>query len=278
MKCPNVFVDTSYVIYYVGHSTYAWYKKEFSPDIPEDGSFDPMADIEFKKEFDHRFKSKLFYVIGKNTSLLDRKHVYFCLDCKRDKIWRMSYLPEYKVSRKTAKKEFSWKGIFGYALDVLLPNLSETLGCKLIKVDCAEGDDIIGVCVKNSDRDNLIIASDNDLVQLADDKTKIFNLLNEEITTESATKKYNLKEALSKSELLKLKIIVGDGGDEIPGIIPRVGPKTAFKMIKDPVFFKEKIQSHPEAIKNFKRNALLTDLTNIPKEISTEIMEKFNNG
>ncbi len=278
MKAPNVFVDTSYAVYFVGYSTFSWYQREFRPKVPEDGSFDPMTDPEFKAEFEKRFKYKLFSVLSNHVSLLDRKRIHFCFDCKKVDIWRSSFFPEYKIMRRSLKKQFSWNSVFEFVKGTLVPNMCETMGCKSISVGGAEGDDIIAIGVRNSDRDNIIVASDNDFIQIASNRTMIVNLKDEILTLQTLAKRWDIEEeadGLSHGDYLKIKLITGDAGDEIPGIFPKVGVKTALKLINDRQAWREKMIEHPDAAAKLKRNMLLIDFNSIPEELCNEIKEKF---
>lgn len=263
MKIPNVFVDSSYVVYFTTYSVWNWYKKEFVPVLPEDGSFDPILDEEFKAEFKKRFNWNVINSTRKLVPIIDKSRIYFCLDCKRSSIWRNSVFPAYKISRSDKVQEFTFNGIFNYVNDILLPNYAEQYGSKILKVNGAEGDDIIAICVtkKFKGEENVIVTADHDLIQLQE-YARLVNLKAEELTTDKSTEAFILHKAL-----------IGDKSDEIPSFAPRIGPVTADKYINNNELLVEKLQENPEYVENLQRNLEIMDFRNIPKEIEDAINE-----
>ncbi len=91
------------------------------------------------------------------------------------KTWRKMYWPRYKESRKTKrdKSKVDWN-VFHHELDNLLDEIQECLPFKVIKVENAEGDDVVAVLAMCGD-DVVIVSNDEDYLQLSSEKIKIFN-------------------------------------------------------------------------------------------------------
>ena len=93
------------------------------------------------------------------------------MDSSIDSSFRKQLYPAYKMQRKVAPKAFcNWK-IRDYVFNVLFKELEveEKYNYKLVKVDGAEGDDIIATIFKHCAKDydyKILIASDKDFVQL----------------------------------------------------------------------------------------------------------------
>jgi 5'-3' exonuclease len=277
-----ILVDTSYVVYYAGFKTWRWFKRDIvSYGFNDDGSFDPMSDDEFKFQYRKNFFSIILNAVRNHRPFIDKSDLVFCIDCTRSKIWRRDFFPEYKILREKNKKkdrEFDWAGIFNYTLNNIIAESCENFNSKCVKNNTAEGDDVIAVLTdylyNAGRRDLLIVASDRDLVQLTD-KAKIVTLQNELITLDTVMDKYGLNDFDWDLDLfLKHKAIMGDRGDEIPGIVKKCGPKTAFKFLTNENKFNE-ILKDEKVKEKYKINKIITDFKYIPKEISTDIIEKF---
>ena len=65
---------------------------------------------------------------------------------------------------------------------------------------------------------------------------------------------------------------MGDTSDNIPSVFPKCGPKTALKCIKDPEFFKKKMNNNSDYYNQYELNKKLVDFNNIPKHIVEEFM------
>ena len=93
--------------------------------------------------------------------------VVLCCDNRR--YWRKEYFPFYKAGRKKTreKSDLDWHMIFDM-LAKFKQELRETFPYKVIDVDGAEADDIIGTLVPIYARDQkiLILSSDGDFLQL----------------------------------------------------------------------------------------------------------------
>jgi 5'-3' exonuclease len=199
------------------------------------------------------------------------------LCCDNRKYWRKEIFPFYKAGRKKTreKSDLDWHLIFEILAKFKL-ELKENFPYKVIDVEGAEADDIIGtlVPIHAPHEKILILSSDGDFLQLQQCgiNVKQYN---------PALKKYIISE--NPVMELKEKIIRGDKGDGIPNIF---SPADCFvrdfrqKPITQKVLEKllsESYLEQDETIKaNFMRNATLIDLSFIPPEIKDKIINTYN--
>jgi hypothetical protein len=106
-----------------------------------------------------------------------------------------------------------------------------------------------------------------DYLQLADEKTKLFNLKYKDLTMSKNCFK-------DKKKDLFCKIVMGDKSDGIHPIFKKCGIKTAAKCYDDPEFFKSKMEKEPESKEKLEKNTLLIDFRKIPQKLVNE----FNTG
>jgi hypothetical protein len=197
------------------------------------------------------------------------------LACDNRKYWRKEVFPFYKAGRKKAreKSDLDWHLIFDMLAKFKL-ELKENFPYKVIDVEGAEADDIIGTLVpRHSAHEKiLILSSDGDFLQLQ----KYPNV-----------KQYNpsqKKFIVSKDPTLELKekIIRGDKGDGIPNIF---SPSDCFvrdlrqKAITQKVldkFLAENWLEYDETDRaNFIRNQTLIDLSYIPSDVKEKIINTY---
>ena len=115
--------------------------------------------------------------------------------------------------------------IFKYVFDNALFKKAGTH--MIIKHPRLEADDCIALTVKNIERiapgsSILIITSDMDYLQLANDNVELYDLKYKKLTERKSS--YNNAE-----KDLFVKIVTGDKSDNIPGVFKKCGPKTACK-------------------------------------------------
>jgi 5'-3' exonuclease len=197
------------------------------------------------------------------------------LCCDNRKYWRKEYFPFYKAGRKKSreKSNLDWHMIFEM-LAKFKVELKENFPYKVIDVDGAEADDIIGTLAprQSAHEKVLILSSDGDFLQLQNyANVKQYN---------PSQKKY----VVSKEPILELKekIIRGDKGDGIPNVLSssdcfvrdlRQTPITQKVLDK---LMKESYLDQNESIKaNFIRNSTLIDLSFTPKEIKEKIINTY---
>jgi hypothetical protein len=209
-----------------------------------------------------------------------REYGEIVLCCDNRNYWRKSVFPFYKAGRKKAreKSDLDWHLIFDI-LAKLKSELKENFPYKVIDVEGAEADDIIGTLVpRHIMHENiLILSSDGDFLQLqAYNSRSEFNVKQ----YNPALKKFVISENPQKD--LKEKIIKGDKGDGIPNILSpsdcfvldkRQTPITKGKLDK----FLSEHYSNYESIANtgFTRNQLLIDLSLIPGDIKEKIINTY---
>jgi len=196
--------------------------------------------------------------------------------CDNRKYWRRDIFPHYKASRKKNRDAsgHDWNSIFE-CLHKIKEELKEYSPYKVIDVDGAEADDVIASLVmKYSPHSKvMILSSDKDFAQLQ----KYPN-----VEQFSPILKRYIKEPLPSVQL-KQMIIRGDKGDGVPNILTKddvfvVGgrqkPITEAKIInwlnQDPKEF-----CNEEMLRNYSRNESLIDLTKIPQQIVSEILDKY---
>ena len=202
------------------------------------------------------------------------------LCCDNRKYWRKEYFPFYKAHRKKnrEKSNLNWHLIFDM-LAKFKEELKENFPYKVIDVDGAEADDIIGTLVpRHIMHENIvIISSDGDFLQL-----QRYNTGNYTVKQYNPAQKKFITSVDPLSEL-KQKIIQGDKGDGIPNIL---SPSDCFvreirqKSMSKPSlekFLNEDIANNSnDTIKaGFMRNQTLIDLSFIPVEIKQKIINNY---
>lgn len=203
------------------------------------------------------------------------------LCCDNRKYWRKEFFPFYKAHRKTDRENSSldWNMIFSI-INALREDLELYFPYKVLDVENAEADDIIGTLVpyKIKDEDILIVSSDGDFLQLQ----KYSGTNGHSVRQFNSAKK---KFLISNNPVhdLKEKIITGDKGDGIPNIM---SPGDTFvRNIRQKVmtearltnFMVNTVDNYDETAKiGYSRNETLIDLTKIPKEISESIIATYN--
>lgn len=200
----------------------------------------------------------------------------FVLCCDNRKYWRKEYFPFYKASRKKnrEKSDLDWHMIFDI-LAKLKQELKENFPYKVIDVEGAEADDIIGTLVPiySAHEKILILSSDGDFLQL--------QAYGANVKQYNPSQKKFVKSENPKLEL-KEKIIRGDKGDGIPNMFSPsdcfvrdlrqkpITQKTLDKYLNEDV----KNFSYDETV-NFGRNQTLIDLTFIPQDIKEKIINTY---
>lgn len=142
--------------------------------------------------------------------------------------WRKKETGEYKGTRQSQEMAF-------YAdQSLLLEEVLPTLGMTVVKASGFEADDCIATISRNSPAyDEIhILTCDKDLLQLVTNKVKVLLF--------SSAKKMELVDidgviqhfGCYPSEVKYFKALAGDKSDNVAGI-PKVGPKTAVKIIEE---------------------------------------------
>ena len=207
------------------------------------------------------------------------------LCCDNRNYWRKGVFPFYKAGRKKAreKSDLDWTLIFDI-LGNLKQELKDNFPYKVLDVDDAEADDIIGTLVpRHVMHENvLIISSDGDFLQL-----QKYNNQNSKFRVDQ----YNpAKKKLIKSENplleLKEKIIRGDKGDGIPNVLSpsdtyvrEIKSKAITKGILSKLMSEDFDTWQDETAKiGYSRNNLLINLDCIPGDVRNRIIEAYDNA
>lgn len=142
--------------------------------------------------------------------------------------WRKKESDTYKANRESAS-------IAHYAdQSLLLEECLPTLGMSVARLPGYEADDVLAHISRHSPAyDEIHICScDRDLLQLVSNKVKVL-LFNSAKKMELADIDWVLeKEGVYPSEIKYKKSLCGDKSDNVAGI-PKVGPKTAIKIIEE---------------------------------------------
>jgi 5'-3' exonuclease len=224
---------------------------------------------------EHLIRHMVLNIIRNHVKNFKEEYGEVVLCCDNRKYWRKEFFPFYKANRKKNrdKSDLDWHLIFDM-LSKFKQELKDNFPYKVLDVEGAEADDIIGTLAprQSAHEKVLILSSDGDFLQLQNYKNvKQYN---------PSQKKY----VVSKEPILELKekIIKGDKGDGIPNVL---SPSDCFvrdlrqKPITQKVLDKLMAESYleqDEATKaNFVRNATLIDLSFIPEDIKTKIINTY---
>lgn len=290
-----VAVDGSYLLYFSIHGAVKRWQKyslngKFLKD-PEETDQSNLPDLTIYSDFCKFLEDSLVKKLDNIESIINNAieandidpdiiQKVFSLDSPIYNNWRKKIFPEYKAQRKVSPKAFNVNKIMAYAENLLRNklNIEEHMGYSIIKIDTAEGDDILATVLQDLDDYQLkiLIASDKDFLQLNGvvqfdlfgAKKEILPKLKEEAGV-----------TLTNREYLILKILIGDGADNIPGCFDGVGEKRAIKLIKNRDLLKERLCEDQTAANQFVLNQKIISFKNIPdrlrQTILTEVKSKF---
>lgn len=136
---------------------------------------------------------------------------------------RRALYSEYKLNRKPEKLNRFYEDDIPdsdenrqHQLLVLIKLLKNVPVCQLYVSDC-EGDDVVAYLCKNTFRNEskIIASSDKDMLQLIDDKTKVYSFHKKTyVTIDNVLKDYRIK----SENFAIAKALCGDPSDNIPGV------------------------------------------------------------
>ena len=177
--------------------------------------------------------------------------------------FRKDIFPEYKSNRKRSDSSL-----------VVQLNFAEDV-CRKIGLQTQyhlkyEADDIIAsFCDRYEDFDITVLTSDKDLLQLVHKDIKVFNPFTKEVFTREAVYK---KMKVYPEHIPLFLALCGDSSDNIPGI-PKIGPKSAVKIIETGLPLKEIPIHFP--LFNFKTLDLMIELTTLNRNYETKNISNF---
>lgn len=203
--------------------------------------------------------------------------IVICCDSRR--YWRQEYFPHYKHNRKKERERsgFNWDEIHRL-LDLVKAELKEFYPHRVLEVDGAEADDIIGVLTRANApylKKILILSTDKDFLQLQKFNTvSQFNNITGKFLVEKDPERF-----------LAEHILRGDPGDGIPNVLSPadtiVNPAARQKPLN-----KRKIEAlldmdneaklTPEQLFRYVQNLELIDLSHIPTEVASDIMNAYD--
>ena len=205
-----------------------------------------------------------------------REYGELVICCDSPKSWRKDVFPFYKANRKSYREnsDFDWKKIF-LILNKIRDELRESFPYRVIEVDGAEADDIIGQFALNAKQPVLILSSDKDFIQLqSNPNVKQYSIIQ---------KKY--LNGVDPNNYLKEHIIKGDRGDGIPNILSDddtfVSQKRQNKLQK--IKIESWIKMDPQEFcndrmyRNYCRNEQLVSLHKTPSDIIDKIVDLYKN-
>jgi len=198
----------------------------------------------------------------------------FCCDGRN--YWRKEVFKYYKANRKKNRESsgLDWTPIFD-ALNTIRAELKDNMPYRLIEIETAEADDVIATLCKNfHDREKILILSgDRDFVALQKyPNVKQYSPVQKVFMSTDDPETY-----------LKNKILSGDRGDGIPNLLSDddslVTPgKRQSRMTQKRVdhYLNMPVEKYDEvALRNYKRNEKLIDLSNVPVELEQRILECY---
>lgn len=206
----------------------------------------------------------------------DFGEMIICCDDKN--YWRRKTYPYYKANRKTDrdKSELDWNSIFT-SLNKIRSELKEFFPYKVIQIDTAEADDIIGTIVHregnvlNTGEPILILSGDKDYIQLH----KYSNVKQYDPTRKRWISHNNPVAYLFEH------IVKGDSGDGVPNILSQddclvVGIRQKPVTKKRLAEWVDESSMDEQTKRNFYRNKSMIDLECIPKDIVDQINEAYD--
>lgn len=218
--------------------------------------------------------------------------------CDNKNYWRRQLFPYYKAGRKKsqAASELNWKQIFD-CLNLIRSELKEFFPYRVISVESAEADDIIGtLCAKYGDdgesvgtytflQAGKLVAGPEEILILSGDKDFIQLHKYTNVKQYDPVRKKMLNHPNPKL-FLKEHILRGDRGDGVPNFLSADNclvtgdrqRKITQKKLDEWLVTEDWKDICPteQLQRNYKRNEQLIDLTKIPSNIAEQIMAEYH--
>lgn len=180
--------------------------------------------------------------VAKSVRIRAARRVYFFVDPVEGS-WRKKTFPEYKAQRAEEREKDPDRKrkyeIADKAAKEIMPELIELLACPVFRFPYLEADDLCGATTLiNPDRPGVIFTSDKDYWQLV---TPVITMVNVQhhyevkldpngVLFKDLADGTTKPIGLTPPQYLLAKAMMGDDGDNIPGLIG-VGETTAFKTV-----------------------------------------------
>lgn len=214
------------------------------------------------------------------TRQFKQKYGQVVICCDSKKYWRREVFPFYKSNRKKDRdaSALDWTAIFEI-LNKIRDELKEYFPGRVIEVEGAEADDIIGTLAvrASANEEVLILSSDKDFVQLQKypNVSQYSPILKRYIQTDNP------------HQYIKEHIIRGDRGDGIPNFLSadnvfalgeRQKTINSKKLSEWIGMTPEEFCTNDTMLRGYKRNQMLVDLDYIPDTIRQKIVEAYDNA
>lgn len=217
----------------------------------------------------------------------DHDEFVICRDSKSN--WRKDFFPYYKIARKDLKANlpFDWE-MTKDAMDEIGDDLVNYFPYKVVMVDKAEADDVIGALTKHIrrwDPETGITRSDNPVVIGSRDNDFLSLQIIPGVTQYSPIDQKYIREP-NPEDYLARKILKGDTGDSVPNVLSEddaIATKTRQKAITEArietweSYRKANGELHPDLDPaKYARNKTLVDLVyGIPQEIEQACIKTY---
>lgn len=212
------------------------------------------------EEWTNYFLDTILISLANYSNVLRSDRVILALESRS---WRKTYYPLYKANRITVKEEDDKLELFYNAVNKASEFMKDYTNAKIIRVDGAEGDDIIAVLAQkfSSEGDkSIIVSTDGDFKQLLRYKgVKIFNPIKKNYVNDYSHLNYITK------------LIKGDPGDNIPSSYPRIKNEILELIAKDEFHLEKQFEMVEKTInrqKFFIKQFLQID--EIPEDLTDE--------
>ncbi len=142
-------------------------------------------------------------------------NVAACFDCSRETNWRKGVSVEYKTARDSKPPDLAFREAIRRG-----PKIFDELGLPVIFSDTMEADDVIATLAESWTGEVVIVSGDKDLLQLVDDRVRVFNPV---ANKAGEAVFYDEERVMEKMHVpphrvRELLAIMGDSSDSVPGV------------------------------------------------------------
>ena len=214
-----------------------------------------------------------------NRKKFHKEYGEIVLCCDNPNVWRRDYFPYYKANRKKGRdaSDMDWNKLFE-VIHSIRAEIEEFFPYKVISIERCEADDIIatlvhehGTIMNTGAEKILILSGDKDFIQLQTyGNVDQYNPVMKKWVRHDNPNKY-----------LEEHVLRGDVGDGIPNILSAdnclaVGERQR-PMTKKKLHEFSSCENMPEEVlRNYERNRMMIDLSQIPQEYKDQILDAYD--